>query len=69
MVRRLFVLTALLLVALVAAAAQVRPGAWWAFVVVGPLVLLGVYDMVQSKHAVLRNFPVIGHGRYLLEMV
>lgn len=27
------------------------------------------YDLVQKKHALLRNFPVIGHGRYLLESI
>jgi len=33
------------------------------------LLLLGVavYDLVQHRHAVLRNFPVIGHLRYILE--
>jgi len=31
--------------------------------------LLGLHDMTQRRHAVLRNFPVIGHMRYLLEMV
>ncbi len=25
------------------------------------------YDLVQRRHALLRNFPVVGHGRYLLE--
>jgi glutamate synthase domain-containing protein 2 len=25
------------------------------------------YDLLQRRHAVLRNFPVIGHLRYLLE--
>ena len=39
----------------------------WAYVAVVPLVLLGVHDAFQTKRAVLRNFPVIGHGRYLLE--
>jgi glutamate synthase domain-containing protein 2 len=36
------------------------------------LALLGVitvYDLVQKKHAILRNFPVVGHLRYLLESV
>lgn len=33
------------------------------------LVLLTVYDVLQKKHAILRNFPIIGHLRYLLEMV
>ena len=33
------------------------------------LVLLAVFDVVQTKHAILRNFPIIGHLRYLLEMI
>jgi glutamate synthase domain-containing protein 2 len=34
-------------------------------------VLLGVvvYDLTQKKHAILRNFPIIGHFRYILESV
>jgi glutamate synthase domain-containing protein 2 len=28
---------------------------------------VAVYDLVQRRHAVLRNFPVIGHLRYILE--
>ena len=28
-----------------------------------------VHDLVQRKHAILRNFPVIGHGRFLVERV
>ncbi|MET0727788.1 MAG: FMN-binding glutamate synthase family protein [Acidimicrobiales bacterium] len=30
---------------------------------------LATYDLRQRKHALLRNFPVIGHGRYLLESI
>jgi hypothetical protein len=26
-----------------------------------------VRDIVQKKHAVLRNYPIIGHLRYFLE--
>lgn len=33
------------------------------------LVLLAIYDIVQKKHAILRNFPIIGHFRYLLETI
>ncbi|MBK7949277.1 MAG: FMN-binding glutamate synthase family protein [Deltaproteobacteria bacterium] len=36
---------------------------------VGPIVLLGIVDMLQTKQAIRRNFPVIGHARYLLEMI
>ena len=30
---------------------------------------VGIYDLLQRNHAILRNFPIIGHLRYLLEMV
>jgi glutamate synthase domain-containing protein 2 len=30
---------------------------------------LGVRDMLQPRHAVLRNYPVIGHLRFLLEFI
>jgi hypothetical protein len=33
------------------------------------LVTLGFYYLFQKKHTILRNFPVIGHMRYLLEMI
>ncbi|MFT4557224.1 MAG: FMN-binding glutamate synthase family protein [Planctomycetales bacterium] len=33
------------------------------------LVLVAIYDVVQSKHAILRNFPILGHFRYLLETI
>jgi hypothetical protein len=26
-------------------------------------------DAIQRRHAILRNFPVIGHGRYLVERI
>ncbi len=35
------------------------------------LLVVGVvgYDLIQRKHAILRNFPIIGHFRYILEAV
>ena len=44
-------------------------GALWAFIVLGPIILLGVYDMMQTKHAIRRNFPIIGNFRYLFESI
>ena len=35
----------------------------------GFLVLVVLYDLIQTKHAILRNFPIIGHFRYILESV
>jgi glutamate synthase domain-containing protein 2 len=30
---------------------------------------IAVYDLLQRQHAILRNFPIIGHLRYVLEAV
>lgn len=30
---------------------------------------LGIYDKVQTKHSILRNYPITGHFRYLFESV
>ena len=40
----------------------------WALAVIGAvLVATTVHDVAQKRHAVLRNFPIVGHLRYLLE--
>lgn len=31
--------------------------------------LVAARDLVQKKHALLRNYPVVGHARYLLETI
>ena len=33
------------------------------------LLLILFYDLFQKRHAVLRNFPIIGHFRYILEAI
>jgi glutamate synthase domain-containing protein 2 len=37
--------------------------------ILGVLTALGIYDSLQSKHAILKNFPVVGHFRYILESI
>ena len=39
------------------------------FLVLGGLVALGVYDVRQTRSSVLRNYPVIGHIRFMLEYI
>src|SRR6056297_4111597 len=45
----------------------VSPWFWLAALVFAGLSVLGVYDVVQSKHAILRNYPVLGHMRFFFE--
>ena len=66
-VRSIFVITAVSAVVLIAAAASMWPPAAWATVVVVPFTALGLADMIQTSHSIRRNFPVLGHMRYLLE--
>lgn len=41
----------------------------FAVVIVGVLVAVLLWDVFQTKHAILRNFPLIGHFRYWLELI
>ena len=46
-------------------------GPWQGFFLIAGGLIVGValYDILQKRHAILRNFPIIGHFRYLLESV
>ncbi|MFI0013669.1 FMN-binding glutamate synthase family protein [Streptomyces sp. JUS-F4] len=44
---------------------------WW-WTLAAPtfgLTALGMWDILQRKHAILRNYPLLGHARFLLESV
>ena len=50
------------------ALAVLGPWGWWIpAAVVAAVAAVGIYDFVQRKHSVLRNYPDVGHMRFLLE--
>jgi glutamate synthase domain-containing protein 2 len=51
------------------ALALVWPVGWGLFALVVFLSLLGVRDLVQTRHSVQRAFPVIGHFRWMIELI
>lgn len=58
------------LIALVGAAALIYFFGFhfiWVLFLVLPLVILGVIDIFQKKHAIRRNFPLVGRSRYIAE--
>jgi glutamate synthase domain-containing protein 2 len=59
----------LLLLAVSLALTAFKPDAWIGVAVFGLLSLLGVWDLAQAGHSILRNYPVIGHIRWLAESV
>ncbi len=42
---------------------------WFWLALLAVVVVTVVYDLIQRHHAILRNFPIIGHFRYWLEAV
>ncbi|WP_447740591.1 FMN-binding glutamate synthase family protein [Variovorax boronicumulans] len=66
-----FVLCVLGLVACLALVLA-SPHLWLAWIGVAAFAVLtgtGVHDLRQARHAILRNYPVIGHLRFLLEFI
>ena len=62
----------LLCIALLVVAVVMGPVSFWGRVLAAIpllLVMLGIWNLLQTRHAVLRNFPVIGHVRWLVEMI
>jgi glutamate synthase domain-containing protein 2 len=46
-----------------------HPLATAAVVLLAALCLVGVHDVLQRRHAILRNYPVIGHIRWMAELI
>jgi glutamate synthase domain-containing protein 2 len=45
-------------------------GAWWILaLVVAAVAALGTWDLVQTRHSVLRAYPVLGHARFIAELI
>lgn len=43
--------------------------AHWLLLILVPYAIIGLYDVLTTKHNVLNNYPVLGHFRYMLEFV
>ena len=59
----------LLLTLLASVAALYLPLAGWGVVAFGALSLVGLWDLLQRKHTLRRNYPLTAHFRYGLESI
>ncbi len=41
----------------------------WPLAFVAVLSVVGIHDLVQTRHSILRNYPVIGHFRFMFEAI
>ncbi len=67
--RKKFIVIAILFCVLILIGAYFNKLAFLAFVLLVPLITMGVYDIFQKKQSIKRNFPLIGRLRYLLEKI
>lgn len=68
-VRQYFLILAVTLPLLIAVLGFLWHWIWWLFIVIVPLIAIGLIDMFQSRHTIKRLYPVIGRFRYMLEAV
>ncbi|QTV04933.1 FMN-binding glutamate synthase family protein [Faecalibacter bovis] len=68
-VRQGFVIISIVLVLAILGISLFWTGILWSLIIVAPLIIIGIYDMTQKKHAIRRNYPVIGNFRYMLESI
>lgn len=70
MVRNIFLLISIIITSsIILAGVYLNESYFYWFILFAPIILVGLYDITQKKHAILRNFPIIGHLRYLLESI
>jgi glutamate synthase domain-containing protein 2 len=67
--RKEFIKISVALILLLLAVSLYFPLVAWVFILVLPLLVIGYIDYFQTKHTIRRIFPVLGHFRYLLEMI
>lgn len=65
--RKWYIGFGIVLILIVALLIILQANWYWIFGLLGLLSVVGVYDRLQTKHTLLRNFPVLGHMRYILE--
>ncbi len=41
---------------------------WWLWIIIA-LAIVAIRDIVQRKHTISHNFPIVGHIRYWLESI
>ncbi|MRH99693.1 FMN-binding glutamate synthase family protein [Kriegella sp. EG-1] len=68
-VREKFIIIAIIVVVVIGAISFIWQPILWLFLVVGPLIIMGVFDILQKSHTIRRNFPLIGRFRYMLESI
>jgi glutamate synthase domain-containing protein 2 len=67
--RKIFWLISIPLFLLILVGAWFFDGLIWLAVLFGFLLIIALYNVVQPRHTILRNFPLLGYFRYFFEFI
>lgn len=67
--RKFFIIISTIIIVLIGVLSYVNIKFIFLGIIFFPLILMGIYDMIQTKKTILRNFPLLGRMRYLLESI
>lgn len=65
--RKVFVVLSITVLAIISIMTYINWKSSFLLLIFIPLIIMGLYDMFQSKKTIRRNFPLVGRMRYLLE--
>lgn len=65
--RKIFIISSIVVSALILIWAYFWIDALFAFLIIIPLIYMGVADMMQNRQAIRKNFPLLGRLRYVFE--
>jgi len=63
-----FIVSVVLLIFTLLGSGVMGLSSWWPLIFL-TLSLVGLYDLQQQQHAILRNYPIIGHLRFMFETI
>src|SRR5690606_37981751 len=69
-VRKLILLTIVVINIVILSFGIIFTPRWfWLLIIPFPLMILAFYNNYQSKHAILRNYPILGYFRFFFEII
>lgn len=65
----IILITGLVINTLIIRSAYLNPNFYWWLIVSLPLLGIIIFNITQKKHAILRNYPLVGYLRYFFESI
>ena len=65
--RQAFITYSIATIFIIALIGSIWPYFLWLFIILIPLLLVGLYDMTQTSHSLWRNYPLMARWRWIME--